>query len=156
VTLGIKDFFWLTFLDVQGGWATFGCDCYWQSSEDNRTSRFCTQGTHTGCVCSLVSFLFHMKTLVIQSWGSTLTVLCHINHLLKTNTIAGLRFTLAPLPWDQPSVGSEDVRQMSEYPIPHGQHCDSCILRKVADLHSCTLRGSCKLHFCILKKRYRV
>jgi hypothetical protein len=27
-------------------------------------------------------------------------------------------------------VGCGDLRQMSEYPIPHGEHCDSCILRK--------------------------
>jgi hypothetical protein len=27
-------------------------------------------------------------------------------------------------------VGSGDLRQMSEYPIPHGEHYDSCILRR--------------------------
>jgi hypothetical protein len=27
-------------------------------------------------------------------------------------------------------VGSGDLRQMSEHPIPHGEHCDSCILRR--------------------------
>jgi hypothetical protein len=29
-----------------------------------------------------------------------------------------------------PAVGSGDLRQMSEHPIPHGEHCDSCILRR--------------------------
>jgi hypothetical protein len=42
-------------------------------------------------------------------------------------------------------VGSEDLRQMSKYPIPHGEHYGFCIPRR-----------SYKLHFCILRKRYRV
>jgi hypothetical protein len=32
------------------------------------------------------------------------------------------------------SIGSGDLRQMSEYPIPHGKHYHSCIL-KSAFLH---------------------
>jgi hypothetical protein len=28
------------------------------------------------------------------------------------------------------SVGSGDLRQMSEYPVPHGEHYHSCILRR--------------------------
>jgi hypothetical protein len=27
-------------------------------------------------------------------------------------------------------VGSGDLRQMREHPISHGEHCDSCILRR--------------------------
>jgi hypothetical protein len=27
-------------------------------------------------------------------------------------------------------VGSGDLRQMSEYPSPHGEHYDSCVLRR--------------------------
>jgi hypothetical protein len=37
-------------------------------------------------------------------------------------------------------VGSGDLMQMNEYPIPHGEHCDSCILR-VVNLHSCIHRA---------------
>jgi hypothetical protein len=29
-----------------------------------------------------------------------------------------------------PLVGSRDLRQMSEYPIPNGKHYDSCVLRR--------------------------
>jgi hypothetical protein len=38
-------------------------------------------------------------------------------------------------------VGSGELRQVSEYPIPHGEQCHSCILR------------SC--NFCTLKRRFR-
>jgi hypothetical protein len=41
-------------------------------------------------------------------------------------------------------VGSGDLRQMSEYPIPHGEHYHSCILRRwrPAFLH---LRGELQI-----------
>jgi hypothetical protein len=62
------------------------------------------------------------------------------------------RWVIAPLPnsnWVLVSewgfVGSGNLRQMSEYPIPHGEHCIPA-----------SWEGVVNLHFCILKSRYRV
>jgi hypothetical protein len=62
------------------------------------------------------------------------------------------RWVIAPLPnssWVFVSegglVGSRDRRQMSEYPIPHGEHCIPA-----------SWEGAVNPHFCTLMRGYRI